>query len=334
MSASTPRLSVIVEWANARLKGESRAVLLLDALARQWRQIVRGEVPAALPAAARRFLVGLEPRSELVLVSGDTAGIALDAEFEKRLSQSFDLTLRVADGLEYYPLKNFGAGLATGDLLLFVDSDVLPDEGWLAHLLGTLADPGVDVACGQTYVTPSDLVARAFALSWIFSLRDDSEALVQPSKIFTNNLLFRTGVFRLTEFPSIGHRSRGAGSLLRENLERLGITIWENQQACVGHSAPSSVRNMIVRALAHGRDHYMKHSEERTLQSLGYSLSVAARRLQRGFVRTFHDRRRVALRRREVPAALAIILAYYAFFAIGGVLTYIHPRAMARRFRI
>jgi hypothetical protein len=91
---------------------------------------------------------------------------------------------------------------------------------------------------------------------------------------------------------------------------------------------------MVVRALAHGRDHYMKDSEERTLAGLGRSLAIAAHRLRRGFVRTFRERRRVGLRRRDVPAALAVILAYYAFFALGGALTHAHPRAMARRFRV
>jgi hypothetical protein len=328
------RLSVIVEWANTRLNGELRAGLLLDALARQWQEIVAGDRPATLPPAARRFLGALQPRAELVIVSGEARGFDVEEGLQKRLSRGFDLTLQVAQGLEYYPLKNFGAGLASGDLLLFVDSDVLPEDGWLAHLLGSLADPAIHVVCGQTYVAPTDLVARAFALGWTYSLRDDSGKLVQPRRFYANNILFRTEVFRQTGFRPLGRRSRGASSLLRRDLERLGITIWENREARVDHPPPSSVRHMVVRALAHGRDHYMKDSEERTLAGLGRSLAIAAHRLRRGFVRTFRERRRVGLRRRDVPAALAVILAYYAFFALGGALTHAHPRAMARRFRV
>ena len=53
------RLSVILEWANTQLNGELRAGLLLDALARQWQEIVAGDLPTALPPAARRFLGSL-----------------------------------------------------------------------------------------------------------------------------------------------------------------------------------------------------------------------------------------------------------------------------------
>jgi hypothetical protein len=328
------RLSIVVEWANTRLHGKLRALDLVDTLGRQWREITAGDFPSTLPPAAGPFLERLDGRPQLLIVSGEPVDADLEEGIRRRLPAGFDVAVHVAEGLEYYPLKNRGAGLATGDLLLLVDSDVLPDPGWLAHLLGSFAQPGIDVVCGQTYVAPTDLVARAFALGWTYSLRDDAGRLFQPSKFYANNIAFRMDVFRRTGFRPLGRRSRGGCSQLRRDLEPLGIAVWENRWAHVDHPPPTSARHMVVRALAHGRDHYLKRSEERSLENMTSSLSVAARRLRRGVHRTFCHWKRVGLRRRELPAVLAIVAGYYGFFALGGVLTHLHPDAMARRFRV
>ncbi|GAA4904372.1 mycofactocin system glycosyltransferase [Actinomycetospora succinea] len=42
--------------------------------------------------------------------------------------------------------RNTGAAASSGDLVAFLDSDVVPEPGWLAPLLGHLADPAVGLA--------------------------------------------------------------------------------------------------------------------------------------------------------------------------------------------
>lgn len=334
-AAPSVRLSIVIEWANTRLNGDSRAAALLARLDRQWREIVADDYPGTLPPEARSLLQGLDRQVELLIVSADALSPTLEDQVRRRLSGFFDVRIHVAPGLDYYPLKNFGASRTTGDLLLFVDSDVLPDDGWLAHLLGTFARPDVAVVCGQTHVAPTDLVARAFALGWTYPLPDRSGTIVQPKKFYANSLAIRTEVFRqIGGFPAIGSRSRGAVSLLGQALRRRGIAVWQNQNACVDHPPPSGFRHMVVRALAHGRDHYMKRSEERHGWGLVRSVGIAAGRLGRGCYRTFREWRQVGLRPWDVPPALAIVVAYYVVFAVGGLLTHVHPRAMSRRFRV
>jgi len=245
-----------------------------------------------------------------------------------------DLAVHVAEGLEYYPLKNFGASLAAGDLLLFVDSDVLPEAGWLAHLTGSFGQPDVHAVSGQTYIAPVDLTSRAYALGWTYALRDADGGLVTPQKFYANNLAFRADLFRKVPFRPLGLRSRGACSLLRDDLARLGLAVWENRAARVDHPPPSGLGHMLVRALAHGRDQYLTPTGGRSASGLGRSLGLAAARLGRGFGRTRRDWRRVGLRRYQVPAALAIIAGYYGAFALGGLLTHLSPARMGRRFRV
>jgi hypothetical protein len=331
---SGARLSIVIEWANAGLHGDARSIRLFERLGRQWQEIQGRDYPTTLHPDARAFLDGLHPRVQLILVSSVAFMPALEARLRALLPETFDVAVHVAPGLEYYPLKSVGGGLAAGDLLLFVDCDIHPDEGWLAHLLGSFARPDVQVVCAQTYVAPVGLWSRAFALGWTYELRDPSVGLRTPDKAYANSIAFRAAVFRETGFRSLGRRSRGATSLLREDLAQRGIGIWENPAAGADHPPPSGLRHLVIRALAHGRDHYMRHGEERSARGLVGSVGVAAARLVRGFRRTRRHWRTVGLRRAEVPVALAIMCLYYGTMALGGALTHVSPGFMGRRFRV
>lgn len=328
------RVSIIVEWANTVLNGVPRAQVLLDILRRQWEAMVTRDYPADLPADAARFLEALDRRAEVLVVSGNAVGAAEEKEIRRRVPECFDLAVHVGEGLEYYALKNFGAELAGGDVLLFLDSDVHPDPGWLAHLLGSLARPEIHAVLGQPYVAPTGLFAAAFALGWTYELPDESGRLEPCRKVYANNIAFRAETFRRTPFVALDRRTRGASSLMAQELERLGRPIWINTRARVDHPPPSGLRHLAVRALAHGRDTYMTTSESRNLHGFLESQRRPAQRLARGLANTARHWRRVGLRPWQLPGAVAIIGAYYALFALGGVLTHASPAIMGRRFRV
>lgn len=328
------RLSVVMEWANTRLHGTRRAWRLLEVLTRQWRDLHERRHPESLGPAQARFLESLEPRAELVIVSGEASAADLEAALEACRPDGFDVRIACEPGLEYYSLKNLGARKAGGDILLFLDSDVLPDEGWLAHLLGTFCNPEIQVAAAQTYVRPTSVYSTAFALCWSYRPRDREHTVTRPSKIFANTIAFRRDVFPPLGFAELKRRTRGASSLLRAQLAERGIDIWENSAAAVSHPPPTSLRHLIVRALAHGRDIYMKDGEGRSLAGLSRSVTVAMSRAVRGFEQTLRHRRDVGLETWQVPAVFAICSTYYGVFALGGVLTYLSPEFMGRSFRV
>lgn len=306
---------------------------LLDRLGEEWQDICADRYLDTLPAAAIEFLQRRTPLLELLIVSGTAGVTVLEADIRRRLPESFEVSIHVAEGLEYYPLKNFGARLARGDFLLFVDSDVLPEKGWLAHLLGSFARQDVHVVSGQTYVAPRDFTSRAFALGWSYQLRDAAAGFLVPPKFYANNIAFRADVFRQSGFPPVGLRSRGACSLLGRALARRGIQVWENRNTGVDHPPPAGLRHITVRALVHGRDYYLHESEPRSFAGVKRAARIARRRLIRGYTQTLQHWRTVGLRRYQIPAAMAVMSFYYAMVTLGGLLTHLKP-ALTLRFRL
>ncbi len=330
----TLRVSIVMEWANTHLNGVSRAQVVLDELDRQWRLVTSGDLPADASDTERSFLATLAPEAELLIVSGEAIDAATRAEIEDRQSPGLQADIHIAEGLEYYPLKNFGIQLTTGDIVLLIDSDVIPDPGWLAYLLSSFERGEVSVVAGQPYVGSDDLFSRAFALGWIFDRRYPSPDIEPAPIIFSSNIAFRSDAIRPAGFPCIGSRTRGAAQLLRRKLERRGITLWLNRRAYVDHPPPSNLRHMLVRALAHGRDFYGDVSEQRNLRALRWSLGTAVTRNVRAWRACILERSHVGLPAWQVPAAWSIIATYYLFFAAGGVITYIDPKRSGRRFRV
>jgi glycosyltransferase involved in cell wall biosynthesis len=113
---------------------------MLHILAEQWQEVTSKRYPASLQSSEAEFLSQFDPVAELIVVTGQ----APDAEFKQQMQavmpeDLFDLQVIVSEGAGYHAQKHLGAQQATGDILLFLDSDVIPDSGWLAFLLSTFA---------------------------------------------------------------------------------------------------------------------------------------------------------------------------------------------------
>lgn len=331
---SPRKVSFILEWANTNYSGVPRFFSFLEILKRQWRELAEENYPDNLEPDRRNFLKCIDPVPELLIVSGEIISIGLAEEIRQRCAPDFTPAIHVGEGLEYYALKNLGAELAGGNILCFIDSDIYPDDGWLLHLLGTFAVPHIRAVAGQPYIAPIDLFSSAFALGWTYELADTSGRLFHSAKFYSNNIAIEAELFNRVKFPTLQRRTRGAGSLLGKQLTELGYPVWQNRKALVDHPAPSSWKHLVIRALAHGRDMYMKTSEERNWQGLFYSQEIAASRLMRGIRNTFQNWRAVGLRPLEVIPATLIIFAYYALFSLGGLLTHVSPQVMGRHFRL
>jgi hypothetical protein len=322
-----PTVSVVVEWENIQLAEAERSRKML-------RQLVSN-----VETAVGDKLVA-EPVELLVCFDADEIdGATLERELAGELGDGSGSlryrTVPVASG-EYYELKNAGAAEIQGEILVFLDSDVIPEPGWLRGLVRPFSDDSVGVVAGNSYLEPVGLYGKTFALAWFFPLRA-TDAHVRPAqKFFANNVAFRRPIFEQFPFPPLEDASRGSCWRLAHVLVENGIRIVKATDAQVEHPAPNGVRHFLARGLAQGRDRLLEEQvfgSRRTSSLLG-----TAKRLERDLRRStssiVENFRRVGLPAPAVPAALGISTSYYLLCTLGEVATMVSPRFMARHFRI
>ena len=266
----TPDVSIVVEWENSLHAGAQRADAALARLAEE---------------------VHASPRRIEVLVCHDE-----DTPPSVPLQPVGDApawkTVRVPDS-RYYELKNHGAGEAAGAILVFLDSDAIPEPGWLEALLAPFSDPAIDVVAGQTYIQADSTYGKAFALWWFFPLRARTEPIRPVRHFFANNVAFRRPTFLAHPFTPIQGTARGACLGLAATLRDAGIAIWHAPAARVAHPAPRGWRHFMLRALAQGRDRLPR--ERGWKATAAGSAARLVHHITDGFARTLRDRRRAAL---------------------------------------
>lgn len=229
---------MIVEWENARSAGNARATRTLRELFVQIGEVIEE----------------IEQRPELIIlyekdVALETIEIALSSAGVG--NAPVEVRLHATEGSNYYGQKNEGAELASRDYLLFLDSDVVPEAGWLRAMLGSLNN-NIHVVAGSTYVETDSFFGRAFGLFWFFPLRSPSRGLVETSFFYANNVVFLRKLFLAFKFPDLP-LYRGHCTALGAMLRRRGIRLYQQTNARVIHPPPSAL-HFIHRALSEGYD--------------------------------------------------------------------------------
>jgi hypothetical protein len=301
----TPDVSIVVEWDNVALAGAPRALVTL--------------------ARLREETLRSERRIE-VLVCHDEDSPPDLSPLAAALPPGWSL-LRVPDA-RYYQLKNHGAAAAAGGIIVFLDSDAIPEAGWLEGMLAPFDDPAVQVVAGHAYIQAESLYSRAFALTWFFPLRARLEPLTPVSHFFANNVAFRRATFLAHPFSPVDGTSRGACVELARELGAAGITIWKTTAAQVAHPAPRGWRHFALRALAQGRDRLARERGWRA--TIVGSLARFAHHCGAGLVAIVRHRRKVGLSRAGVPGALGICWLYYGLCFAGEAATLLGVGAIRR----
>ncbi len=324
-------ISIILEWENVLLSGQARSRSVLNKLYSQMH----------LSSRSTELLILFDP-DEIDRASLDA--LVLEARDHPPSESQFSVPqLRVrleeARNHRYYELKNYGAQLAKGDLIVFIDSDVLPEDGWLHEISQPFyTNPEISVVAGHTYLAHQSLVEKAFALGWFFPLRNAVDQLdPNGTSFFANNVAYRKPVFQQYPFLEMSAGvCRGACGEQARSLVETGISIWTTTSARAQHAPPSDSSHYFVRALAHGRDNVLEEytrgksglsSLKKSFQwSLRYILSTTKRMLQ--------DRKAVRLRGYQVPAAFCIMTGFYVLAFVGSCAALGFPNYARRHWQI
>ncbi|MBD2314467.1 glycosyltransferase family 2 protein [Desertifilum sp. FACHB-1129] len=230
-----PRFSIILETenlANAEVKGLVRS---LSTLAKQ----------TLSPTLA----------NEVILIeSGDTPPDLL-----AQLCQTYPW-IKVHDaplGTRYYQAKMLGAKLATGDIVVYYDSDCLYEPTWLQTMLKSFTqNPAIQVVAGETATRGKGPYGTAMALVYIFPQFTAERALNPTSQYFLNNVAFRREFLLQHPIPTDLPLYRGNCVLHAQQLRCLGYQIWKQPQAKATHAPPNGLSHFVWRFLLIGYDYY------------------------------------------------------------------------------
>ena len=319
----TRTFSIIIEWENARFAELERTRKMLRAL--------RAQLQALPPSAQRPEVLFLYTREH---IDGAMVTRVVADEFQP---DSVPAITRIVatDGLRYYEQKNFGASLAGGDIKIFLDCDVVPENGWLTAMLAAFENPEVAVAAGQTYIEYDSLYSRAVALFWFCPLRDARAGIVPAAVFHANNVGFRASVIAAYPFPDLP-TNRDQCLMLARRLCHDGVGLFTQREARAGHPVPIGIWYFIRKAINDGRDQaLLRDIRER---ANGPRARYVWWNFRNGVVRNF---RRFRRHRRDVGLGLAgaalgfgIAVAWYALKAIGESLTEVNREIVPRYFPV
>jgi rhamnosyltransferase len=149
--------------------------------------------------------------------------------------------------------RNFAAGLAKGEFLVFLSQDAIPAiDTWLAAMLGNFRDNTVGAVYGRQVPKPGSTVERQCALNALYGDERLVKEPVTRDKLGYRYYLFsdansaiRTEVWRTTRFPEELKVFEDIG--IAKRILDGGWKIVYEPQACVYHSHNHTTSDLFKR---------------------------------------------------------------------------------------
>jgi hypothetical protein len=319
------KVALIVEWDNARLSEVDRARQMLVQVGEQVAEVARST------NATFDLLLIYDPEEVPRETPETVVRNSLDAT---RWPGKIELI--EVHGLSYYDQKNYGVSRTDADVIVFVDSDVVPDEGWLPRLMEAMKDPNVQIVSGETYLSTDSFADRVFAGFWLFDAKKPATGLYEARNFYANNVAIRGELIRANPFPTLASY-RGQCAALAHALRDKGVKLYRDSRARVSHPPPEGFSHFVNRAICHGHD-IMVLGRDKSHGWLRSNPLASLGRFAQDVVntpRTILKRRQAAgLGPAEMAAAFGVSVAYSTLKLAGEVITFFSPDFVRKRFSI
>lgn len=321
--------SIVIEWENILLSEAWRTHKMLQELRQQIIQIY----PKLLS------------KPEIIVVHNSEQ--MERSQVEQFVNEQFEacsslIQLRIipASGLHYYDLKNFGAKHSKGELIIFLDSDVIPEDGWLVSLLESFQHSDVLVVGGNTYMTAGSVYEKSLALLYFLPRGSDTTGCIcevcKSEDFFANNVAFRRELFESYPFPTLP-QVRGQCQALAEMLQSLGVKIFYQPRSSVSHPAPNGLRHFVITAMCHGHDVVMTYRR----RAVSVNVTVESKHdwrkhksIRQKFFKVYQRYRNAGLSRKDTIIAFGVISSYLTFVFLGILIGLIRPELIRRHLAI
>ncbi|UIE37800.1 glycosyltransferase family 2 protein [Leptodesmis sichuanensis] len=233
----------------------------------------------------------------------------------------------------YYKAKMLGAELATGEIIVYADSDCLYEPHWLRTILTTFAEnPQIQIVAGETTTRGRGPYGTAMALVYIFPQFSGKTELTPTHQYFLNNVAFRRQFLLDHPIPAELPLYRGNCVVHGENLQREGHVIWLHPQARATHAPPSDLSHFFWRFLLIGHDYYWQKklipnppspiSNPQDRDPTASSFTEKVKIFRDRMARLLHNNPRHAL---YFPFAIPIILVAALLIYVGYLITLVSP---------
>ena len=235
-----------------------------------------------------------------------------------------------ADGATYYEMKNDGARIATGDIIVMLDSDCVPCPRWAESMVARLEN-GADAVGGKTRYEEGVLFSRTFNFFNFGYIQNDSRGI--PCSFLPNNVAFRRDVFLKYFFDSRLRRS-GAAHLLCQRLKAHGYRVVYEPNMLATHNNYGLAEEMRMRVKA-GYDtvNLSTVDSERVLQEARYMKAggpalfiVFLNRIIFDLRLLLRKRQDLGLSVRHVPYFLIASPIIRTVELVSGLITVVHPQ--------
>jgi glycosyltransferase involved in cell wall biosynthesis len=225
--------------------------------------------------------------------------------------------LSVPNG-RYYELKNRGIEEARSEIIAMLDSDAIPEPGWLSALLSPFDRNDTIAVAGQTYLKFEDFLSRTLALVWTFPLRDDEPRWLKLRTLYVNNCAFRAAWIKQNPF-ALDAGFKVDCSILSRRLDQEGHEL-VFASAMVAHQPLRGLCFLAWRAFVYGKDsdrRVVALKSKSLSRRISSALSTWYKMERRALWRVLQLPQRVGLPMWQVPGALAIGFAYYCIALVG-----------------
>jgi hypothetical protein len=186
----------------------------------------------------------------------------------------------------YYKAKMLGASLATGEIVVYADSDCVYEPHWLRSILTPFEHPTIQIVAGETTTRGRGPYGTAMALTYIFPQYSGTTEVTPTAQYFLNNVAFRREFLLQNPIPTELPLYRGNCVIHIDQLQHEGHTIWLNPNARATHAPPDGLSHFFWRFLLIGHDYYWQKelipAEGRLRRSFDDELSRIERSAERG----------------------------------------------------